>query len=85
MGNISREVFPMSRQSLVTTDSTEVNKISKHQPVVPHLKKFLISLSFLHILSMGLVCAGGSGICIALGIRKSQLKEEEKTSGKTAP
>ena len=41
MGNIHREVWPISRMSLFCKDKRAVNMISRHQPRSPHLKKFL--------------------------------------------
>lgn len=44
MGNIQREVCPIRVISLFWREPIAVKIISRHQPVKPHLKKFLINL-----------------------------------------
>ena len=41
MGNIHREVLPVSRRSLRFRECSAVNRISMHQPHNPHSRKFL--------------------------------------------
>lgn len=40
MGNIHREVVPFNDRSRFRKDAKAVNRISRHQPVIPHLIKF---------------------------------------------
>ena len=41
MGNIHREVLPVSRRSRRFRECSAVNRISMHQPHNPHRRKFL--------------------------------------------
>ena len=41
MGNIHREVLPVSRRSRRFRECNAVNRISMHQPHSPHSRKFL--------------------------------------------
>ncbi len=41
MGNIHREVLPVSRRFLRRKACSAVNRISMHQPHNPHSRKFL--------------------------------------------
>jgi len=54
MGNIQREVLPVRVISLRRRAFMEVKRISMHQPVRPHLKKFLAKFG------MGCFIAGSS-------------------------
>ena len=64
MGNIRREVLPISRQSWCRIDSIEVNKISRHHPVIPHSKKYLTHcILHLFIIFIKPVCTQPEGIC----------------------
>ena len=47
MGNIQRDVVPMRVKFPLTSSAKEVNRISKHQPIRPHLKKFFQDISVL--------------------------------------
>lgn len=56
IGNIHREVFPMSFSSRFRYEPKEVNRISRHHPVNPQSKKFFpmkfsmsISLAYMMI------------------------------------
>ena len=47
MGNIQREVFPLSVISRRRRASREVKMISMHQPVNPQVRKFLTNVCFM--------------------------------------
>lgn len=53
MGNIHKEVFPVKVSRRFLKDPMAVYTISRHQPVMPHLKKL-----FTKFFIMKTVCAG---------------------------